>query len=126
MRSRYLLLSLSASNKIIKNIDIPSCRNCIHYKPTAYNDFSSRLNRCEKFGSKDIITDEITYDFVDFCRDDETRCGKNGKYFEEEKNIDWKIIKHKITSNYIQGITLAILVSLYINIIINGLSKTPN
>ena len=126
MRSRYLLLSLSASDKIIKNIDIPSCRNCIHYKPAFFNDFSSRLNRCEKFGSKDIITDEITYDFVDSCRDDESRCGKNGKYFEEEKNIDWKIIKHKITSNYIQGTTLAILVSLYITIIINGLSKTPN
>jgi len=119
MRSRYLLLSLSASDKIIKNIDIPSCRNCIHYKPASYNDFSSRLNRCEKFGSKDIITDKITYDFVDSCRDDESRCGKTGKYFEEEKNIDLKIIKHKIASNYFQGIMLAIVVSLYINLVVN-------
>jgi len=28
------------SEKIIKNINIPSCRNCIYYKPSMYeNDF---------------------------------------------------------------------------------------
>ena len=26
----------SNSEKIIKNINIPSCRNCIHYKPSMY------------------------------------------------------------------------------------------
>jgi len=87
------------SNKIIKNMHIPSCKNCIYYKPSSANDFTSTLNKCEKFGEKNIITDEITYTYADTCRHDENLCGKEGHYFEKEKNIDLKIMKHKITRN---------------------------
>ena len=103
MKLLYLFLSLLqvSSEKIIKNINIPSCRNCIHYKPFQYNsDFTSRSSKCEKFGEKDIITNEITYDYADSCRKDSSKCGNEGKYFEEEKNIDLKILKHSIVSNY--------------------------
>jgi hypothetical protein len=92
----YIFLTKSNSEPIIKNINIPSCRNCIHYKPTLLNDFTSPLNKCEKFGEKNIITDEITYRFADLCRNDESACGKEGKYFEKDENIDKKILKYKI------------------------------
>ena len=37
-------------------------------------------------------------DFVKICRIDETKCGIKGKYFKEEKNIDFKIWKHSISN----------------------------
>ena len=95
MKLSYLLLSAVNSGKIIKNINIPVCRNCIYYKPYVYGDeFSSMYSRCEKFGEKNIITDEIKYDYVDDCRKNESKCGFEGKYFEEEKDIDFKRLNH--------------------------------
>ena len=40
---KYLLLLLAVnSEKTIRNINIPSCKNCIHNIPTSYNfDFTS-------------------------------------------------------------------------------------
>jgi hypothetical protein len=105
----YLLFSLANCEKIIKNIDIPSCRNCIHFKPMYYNDFLSPLNRCTNLGEKNIITDEIEYDFADTCRKNEEKCGNKGKYFEEEKNIELKILKHSIIRNIPIGITLSLI-----------------
>ena len=87
-------------DKIIQNINLPSCKNCIFYKPDNFNsDFTSTYNKCEKFGKKDIITDKITYNYADSCRTNENMCGNEGKYFEEEKNIKLKIAKHKIITN---------------------------
>ena len=124
MKSAYLLLfSMVPSNKIIKNINYPSCRNCIHYKPNSYySDFTSILSKCEKFGEKNIITDEIRYNYADSCRDNESKCGKEGKYFEEEKNINMKILLHKIISNMSYILTISFLI-LYINFILSHANK---
>jgi hypothetical protein len=99
MKFRYLLLSTNLSGKIIKNIEIPSCKNCIYHLPSKHgSDFSSTISRCEKFGEKNIITDEIKYDYVDDCRKNESKCGFEGKYFEEEKDIDFKRFNHYLRS----------------------------
>ena len=104
----FLLFPITTNcEKIIRNINIPSCKKCIHYKPTTYNfDFTSTYNRCEKFGEKDIINDKIKYDFAELCRSNESQCGKEGKYFEEEENLDLKIFMHK--TNYLFTVTLPI------------------
>jgi len=60
------------------------------------NDFTSPYVKCNKFGEKDIITDKITYKYADSCRNDESLCGKEGKYYIEEKNIHIKILQHTI------------------------------
>lgn len=91
-----LYTSLNAEN--IRNSNIPSCRNCVFYKPLENRDFSSIYSQCEKFGDKNILTNEIKYDLVKICRIDETKCGIQGKYFKEEKYIDFKIWKHSITN----------------------------
>ena len=112
MKILYFLLPLASGEKIIKNINIPSCRNCKYFQPSIYDtEFASSLNKCNKFGSKNIITDEIRNDYADSCRTDEKKCGEKGIYFEEEQNINMKILKHKIisTSPYITIITLVIL-----------------
>ena len=84
MRFSYLLYFFFAnsdsfinSKKFIKNINMIPCRNCIHYKPYSYSDYST-LSKCENFGEKNIISNEITYEYADHCRNDETKCGKEG------------------------------------------------
>jgi hypothetical protein len=100
MKFRYLALaSASASTnygKIIQNINLPSCRNCIHYIPPIYDRFDSTLSKCGKYGSKNIISNEITYDFATSSRNDKNKCGIEGKDYEVEENIQMKIIKHKL------------------------------
>jgi hypothetical protein len=93
LRLFFLIYMINA--KIIKNIDIPSCKNCVHYKPLFLSDYSSTLSKCNYFGEKNILTDIIKYEFADLCRDDENKCGLKAKYFEEDINIYLKIFLHK-------------------------------
>ena len=87
------------SSKIIKNIDIPSCKNCIYFKPYGY--IPDSLSRCNKFGEKNIVTDEIKYDFADYCRNDEKKCGIEGRYFIKETYLNLRIkdIKNQLDQN---------------------------
>jgi hypothetical protein len=117
MKFRYLLLASSSAststnyNQIIQNINIPACRNCIHYIPSTYDGFDSTISKCGKYGSKNIISNEITYDFTSSCRNDENKCGLEGKDYEVEENIEMKIIKHRLTLStpYILLFTFSIL-----------------
>ena len=100
MKFQYLLNNYST--QIIKDINVNSCRNCIYYKPhidILNSNFTSKLGRCKKFGYKDIVTNKIEYDYVDNSRNNELLCGKEGKYFVEEKNINIKILTHIILCN---------------------------
>jgi hypothetical protein len=93
----YLLLPFINCTKNIKNINLPCCKNCVHYEPCFVDRrFISSLGKCTYFGEKDIITDTINYDYVSSCRNNENKCGENGKYFIEEKNIKLKILYHNI------------------------------
>jgi len=113
-----LLLSMAKTDKIITNYGFPACRNCVYYQPNYYNsDFTSPLNKCNKFGIKDIITDKITYNYADLCRNDDTKCGKEGKYFLKETNIKMKVWKHSFISNLPRNIIWgALLMSIIVNI----------
>ena len=114
MKFRWLLtLPIIRGDKIIQNINVPACRNCMYYKPSTYNDFSSSLNRCEKFGTKDIVSDEIDYDFANSCRRDEGKCGKDGKFFVIEENLPAKMMRHFAAKNWPFGfaITIAVLLN---------------
>ena len=76
IRSSYTSTQIGA----IRNVDNPACKNCMYYRTRLFdNDFTSSFNKCSKFGEKDIMTDEITYDYADICRYDESKCGKGGK-----------------------------------------------
>ena len=107
--------------KHIENINLPSCRNCVYYKPNFYNDYSSDLNKCKAFGVKNILTDEIKYDFADLCRRDEKKCGIQGKHFEQEPNVNLKILKHK----FVKNAPVTILVLLYVVFIVQ-IAKPTN
>ncbi len=84
------------STKIIKNGNYPACKNCVHFKPYDNGEFTSNLAKCENFGTKNILTDITTYDYADFCRHDEKKCGADGRYFEKEEYLELKLLKHKV------------------------------
>jgi hypothetical protein len=83
---------MANGEKIIRNMNKKSCKDCIYLKP---GFFSSGLEKCEKFGNKNIITNEITYDFAESCRNDENKCGEYANFFEPE-NEAIKFIKFNI------------------------------
>jgi len=84
-------------SRIIRNFDFPSCKNCVHYMPSGLNnDFTSSLNKCKYFGTKDVVTGEIVYDYATSCRYNENLCGNSGKYFVKEPRMALKRLKHTI------------------------------
>jgi hypothetical protein len=82
--------------KIIKNINVPSCVNCKYYKPLPYKNFHSEYNECTYFGTKNIQTGLIEYDTVISCRKDDSKCGINATYFEENNFATTKMILHSV------------------------------
>ena len=115
MRLLYLCVVFVNCEKFIKNLNVNSCRNCIHYKPSF---FGPELSNCANFGDKDIITNKITYEYTDHCRDNEKKCGKEGKYFEKDNNIISNIYKNQIINNFplnmsVIFITLSVINSIY-------------
>lgn len=106
----FLLFIVVDSTQIIKNVNVPSCRNCIYYKPPYYSDYSVSFSKCNKFGTKDVITDQIVYDFADMSRQNENKCGNEGKYFELEKNVEFKIFIHQILKNLPNILIISLLV----------------
>jgi UDP-N-acetylmuramoyl-tripeptide--D-alanyl-D-alanine ligase len=58
----FLLFALVDSKQIIKNINVPSCRNCIYYQPSFFStDFDSSTSKCEKIGEKNITIIDDSY-----------------------------------------------------------------
>lgn len=116
MKCIYLLFPLIQACKIIKNSNIPACRNCIHYKPSYYStDYTSTFNECTKFAEKNIITDKIKYFDAVSCRYDESKCGSEGKYFEEDENVQLKVFAHGIITaipNTMVGLSIILLLLL--------------
>jgi hypothetical protein len=56
----------------------PSCVECMYYQVES----TSILNKCTKFGGKDLHTGDIVFDYADSVRYDESKCGKVGHYFK--------------------------------------------
>jgi hypothetical protein len=109
--------------KMIKNINLPACKNCIHYQVSNNDEFTSSLNRCGMFGDKNIVSDKIKYDFADYCRNDESKCGIEGKYFVEEPNINMKIWKHSVIKNMPNNLLLFTIFSLSFTILFDIYSE---
>jgi hypothetical protein len=112
---RLFLFIYVVNAKNIKNIDLPSCKNCIYYKPPIFSDFTTSLAKCEYFGTKNIQSDIIIYDYADSCRKYDDKCGLEGKYFKEAKNIDFKILLH---NSLLPNKILTIFLTLYIYFLI--------
>lgn len=65
--------------RFIKNINTPSCNKCIFFEPAAAK--STRQPKCNKFGEKNIITGNVSFETAQYCRHNENMCGESGHYF---------------------------------------------
>ena len=76
----------------IKNRNLPACKNCVHYLP----DGGFRGPLCQKFGEKNIVTNEITFESAEKCREDEMKCGEKGSLYVEDSPliVTWKSFRH--------------------------------
>jgi hypothetical protein len=94
----YCLLFSGPRTKdaFIRNDDKPPCIHCEHYIPSTNDEFSSTFGKCKKFGSKDIHTGKVLYDYATSARDDDARCGIEGQQFKSEQNLCGKKIVHRI------------------------------
>ena len=112
---------MKITDKIIRNMEFPSCKNCIYYRPTGFSrDFADPLNKCHKFGTKNVVTDEITYQYADICRKDENLCGNSGKYFVKEPRMILKKLKYKILRplNFFYMVPIAYLLAYYVKFLL--------
>lgn len=80
MKNSLLLLAMCQPR--IKNIEIPSCNKCIHYQPTSL----SNDGYCKLFGEKNIISNDIRYEWASRCRENENKCGLQAKHYKELSN----------------------------------------
>jgi len=114
MKLSSILLQAMSCGKFIKNMDIPICKNCIYFNPTKYDNYEtpSPYSECKKFGDKNIISGEISYKSVQNCREQDYLCGEEGKYFEMDKNIRFKLFKHKLKKNMPYGIIILLFIIL--------------
>ena len=88
IRLRSISTNLVNLSSIIKYIKFPACVDCVHFiklnvTETEYNPFDNenKFSKCNKFGTKDIISGKIDYDSTTTCRLDNNKCGIDGKYF---------------------------------------------
>ena len=60
----------------------PACKDCVHFQPfwmISHVDYA--FSRCAKFETRDS---QLSNNYADTCRNDETRCGKHGTHFQKK------------------------------------------
>lgn len=74
----------------ITNVNVPVCHKCANYIPkypyVPVNDLGRILGKCKKYGEMDVVSGEITYHYADLSRNNEKKCGIEGKYYEAISN----------------------------------------
>ena len=87
--NRFMYLSKRHLSNDIKSF-YPKCINCInfieHNPIYPYESFqdNKKKGRCKLFGTKDMVTGEIDYDYARYCRNNATRCGTWGHLFRQK------------------------------------------
>jgi hypothetical protein len=81
---------------IIRNLQYPACKNCVHFiehtanYPSPYDHIpvDTYYGKCKKFGEMHLVTGHIKYDFAILCRENEKKCGTMGVGYEEKIKTD--------------------------------------
>ena len=74
------LFDIVARPRFIKNMKIPSCKNCYFFDRKKSRTYLE-IPKCTKFGVKNIVTGDITYDSANDCRQDANKCGIVANYY---------------------------------------------
>ena len=93
LRLIHTFLSCIAGKIFIRNLELPSCLNCLHfikhtnnypYDPVPSN---TEYGMCKMFGEMNMITGAIEYDYAKHCREDNSKCGKLGSEYMNSKEV---------------------------------------
>jgi len=77
------IFSIKTTNPILKSHNPPFCYDCKYYKPTSYSNYKN-LGKCALFIR--VHEKRILYEYADIARQDEDKCGENGKDFEPKES----------------------------------------
>jgi hypothetical protein len=86
---RYASSSSSyITNQFIKYGDAPACVNCFYFQKSSAKDLT--FSKCLKYGTKDLITGNIRYEYTTSIRDHlNTKCGTKGTHFMKKDEFDY-------------------------------------
>jgi hypothetical protein len=105
-----LILFRSITSSILKNnkINIPTkiCKDCKY--------FIGNERKCKYFNDIDLVTGQKTFNYASIMRDNE--CGKEAKYFEENK-IKFITEPYYFLKDYWMFIPTVLFTILYITVI---------
>jgi hypothetical protein len=108
---KYILLLTSIYGLNINNIDKPKCINCKHFirADSSYRNTYDGL--CGFNGDSNLIIKEISYEKANDCRKDESKCGLNGKNFEEDSFKEYKDFVSFFKDNGLVVITISTVIT---------------
>ena len=66
----------------ITNKNQPTCITCKHFFPISKDERDISFAKCKMFGDRNVVTGKINYDYADYCRKSDRRCGYEAKYYE--------------------------------------------
>jgi hypothetical protein len=82
------LFSLFHKKRFIENGEYPLCKNCVYYLPSLVDIFSyEKYGKCAKYGTKNVVSGYISYNYASYCRIYSDNCGKEGKDFVARPDI---------------------------------------
>lgn len=76
-------------NQIIQNYEYPACKDCVYFKKDQKFNYTSS-SKCMKFGTKDLITGVVNYEYVINVRNFKPdKCGTKGIHFSKKEDNDY-------------------------------------
>ena len=69
----------------MRRIVYPMCELCVHYRKTVTSD---ALSKCSKFTYFDLRWDDKEYEYADYARRTESKCGKEGRFYQRDARRD--------------------------------------
>lgn len=69
----------------MRRIVYPICELCTHYRKSAVAD---AVSRCSNFTYLDLRWDNEEYDYADYARRVQSKCGKEGRFYRRDNRRD--------------------------------------
>ena len=79
----------------IKWLSNPICKKCVHFRPNLADvQYACAFSKCAKFGNKGLVSGKMHYDYADMCRNNEKKCGQDGREYKEDPWFSLKYAKY--------------------------------
>ena len=100
------------SKRVISTYNVPSCKNCLHFKRSTSFPSFSHMAYCTRFDTENAVG-VVKHDRALNCRTDENKCGIGGRAFYSRKSYE-NVFNHIVIPRIQKKITLMLFVSFLI------------